>query len=111
MIERNRVWLAVKHFPLWLLVLNPVFFLMRLVAGAWAGVKGEGEAGQVQGIRAKIELVATLFRADLEAIGGLGKMWLKRTEWRKKRKLNDREVVALLGRYQLSLSELSKKLA
>jgi hypothetical protein len=38
-------------------------------------------------------------------------MWAKRNAWRRKRKLNDREVVALLGRYQLSLSELSKKLA
>jgi GT2 family glycosyltransferase len=111
LIERNRVWLAVKHFPFWLLVLNPVFFLMRLVAGAWAGARGEGEAGQVQGIRAKIELVLVLLRADLEAIGGLGKMWAKRNAWRRKRKLSDREVVALLGRYQLSLSELSKKLA
>ncbi len=111
LIERNRVWLAVKHFPLWLLVLNPVFFLMRLVAGALAGAKGEGEAGQVQGIRAKIELVATLLRADLEAIGGLGKMWAKRRAWRKKRKLSDREVVALLRQHQMRLSELSKKLA
>ena len=111
LIERNRVWLAVKHFPLWLLVLNPMFFLMRLSAGAWAGVKGEGEAGQVKGIRAKIELVATLLRADLEALGGLGKMWSKRKQWRKKRKLNDTEVVALLRRYQLTLPELSKKLA
>lgn len=111
LIERNRVWLAVKHFPLWLLVLNPVFFLLRLVAGAWAGARGQGEAGQVQGIRAKIELVATLLRADVEAMGGLWKMWSKRKAWRKKRKLNDREVFALIQRYKLSLSELSKKLA
>jgi GT2 family glycosyltransferase len=111
LIERNRVWLAVKHFPLWLLALNPLFFFLRLLAGAWAGLRGEGEAGQVQGIRAKIDLVLVLLRADLEAIGGLGKMWSKRAAWRGKRKLNDREVLALLWRYQLSLSELSKKLA
>jgi GT2 family glycosyltransferase len=111
LIERNRVWLAVKHFPLWLLALNPFFYVMRLVAGAVAGAQGEGEAGQVRGIRAKIELGLTLLKADLEAIAGLRKMWRKRTEWRKKRKLDDKQLVALLKQHQLSLSELSRKLA
>lgn len=111
LIERNRVWLAVKHFPLWLLILNPLFYLLRLIAGAAAGAAGQGEAGQVTGIRAKIELAFALLSADWEALRGIPKMWAKRRAWRVKRKLNDKEIVALLRRHQLTLAELSKNVA
>lgn len=111
LIERNRVWLAFLHFPWWLLVFNPLFFGLRLVAGALAGAAGEGEAGQVRGIRAKIELGLTLLKADVEAVGGLGRLWAKRRRWRKKRVLSDMDVFRLLWRYQMSLAELSRKLA
>src|SRR4051794_28035487 len=49
LIERNRVLLAVKHFPLSLLCLNPGYFLLRLGAGAWAAVRGKGEVGKFPG--------------------------------------------------------------
>lgn len=111
LIERNRIWLAVIHFPLWLLLLNPLFFALRLAAGLLAAISGKGEAGQVRGFRAKIELGLAILRADLDALLGLPKIWSKRKAWRTKRKLNDREVVALLIKYRLGLSELSKNLA
>jgi len=111
LIERNRVWLAAKHFPLWLLLLNPFFYALRLLAGLLAGISGSGESGQVEGIRAKIDLGLTLLRADIEAISGLAKMWRKRRAWRKLRKLDDSSLVALLQQHQLSLAELSNKLA
>ena len=111
LIERNRIWLAVIHFPLWLLLLNPFFYALRLAAGLLAALSGKGEAGQVQGFRAKIELGLTLLRADLEAVLGLARIWPKRKAWRAKRKLGDREIVALLIEYRLGLSELSKNLA
>jgi len=111
LIERNRVWLAAKHFPLWLLLLNPFFYALRLLAGLLAGISGSGESGQVEGIRAKIDLGLTLLRADIEAISGLAKMWRKRRAWRKLRKLDDSSLVALLKQHQLSLAELSNKLA
>ncbi len=111
LIERNRVWLAMLHFPWWLLLLNPLFYGMRLGAGLLAGIQGQGEAGQVRGIRAKIDLGLTLLRADLEAVLAVGKMWPKRKAWREKRLLGDRDVIALIRQHQLSLTELSKKLA
>ena len=111
LIERNRVWLAVIHFPLWLLLLNPFFYLLRLSAGIVAGLLGYGEAGQVQGFRAKIDLGIALLSADWEALKGIPKMWAKRRAWRAKRKLNDREVVSLMRRHHLTLAELSKNVA
>ncbi len=111
LIERNRLWLAALHFPLWLLLLNPVFYALRLGAGALAALRGQGEAGQVTGFQAKMELALTLLSADLEALRGLPAIWRKRRAWRARRTWSDREVFHLLRQHRLSLSELSRNLA
>src|SRR6185295_8132750 len=53
LIERNRVLLAVKHFPISLLWLNFGYFLLRLGAGGWAALKGKGEVGRFPGASGK----------------------------------------------------------
>ena len=111
LIERNRIWLATKHFPLWLLLLNPYFYLLRLIAGFLAALAGQGEAGQVLGFRAKLNLAIALLAADWEALRGIPNMWAKRRAWRTKRKWNDSQVFALLRKHRLSLTEISKNVA
>src|SRR4029077_18651180 len=43
LIERNRIWLAAKLFPWRVLVLNPIYFLLRVAAGAYAAATRGGE--------------------------------------------------------------------
>lgn len=111
LIERNRLWLAVIHFPLWLLLLNPFFYALRLLSGALAALSGQGEASQVSGLRAKISLAGTLLAADWDALRGLAPIWRKRRAWRARRSFSDLEVFRLLWQHRLSLSELSRNLA
>jgi GT2 family glycosyltransferase len=111
LIERNRIWLVWKHFPLGLVLLNPLYFLLRLLSGALAGAAGQGEAGRFTGFRAKIELVKALLRANWQAWQGLGVMWRKRQTLRRSRRLNDAELMALLRHYQISLAELNGQAA
>ncbi len=107
LIERNRLWLAVLHFPLWLLLLNPFYFAVRLLASFFASTRDRGEAAHYRGFRAKIELGLTLLRADFAAISGLTRMWSKRRAFRQRRKLDDRELMNILRRHAISLRELT----
>lgn len=111
LIERNRVWLAVLHFPWWLLVWNPLLFVFRLVASLFASMEGEGEAAHFRGLRAKMELGLALGKADWAAWRGLGRMWRKRQAIRRHRKWDDRAVFALLWQYRISLAELTRNRA
>lgn len=111
LIERNRVWLALLHFPLWLLLLNPFFFLLRLVASLFASIEGEGEAAHFRGLRAKMELGVALWKADWAALRGLGRMWRKRRKIRSRRKLDDSALFSLLLRYRMTLAELTRNRA
>jgi len=108
LIERNRLWLAILHFPLWLLLLNPAFFLLRLFASFFASLSGHGEAAHYTGIRAKLSLGLTLARANWAALGGLPRMWAKRKRFRARRRLDDRAIFALICRYRITLSELTR---
>jgi GT2 family glycosyltransferase len=109
LIERNRVLLAIKLFPGSLLWLNGVYYLARIAAGTWAGMRGAGEAGQFPGMRGKLRIATALVRGDLAALRMLPRMWKKRRQINAFRKLSPREVQGLLRRHRITLRELSQQ--
>jgi GT2 family glycosyltransferase len=109
LIERNRVLLAVKHFPWSLLWLNGVFYLARLAAGAWAALRGRGDTRHFPGLRGKLTLAATLLKADLAALRMAPAMLRKRHRLRPLRRLSSGEIRRLLWRYRITLRELQEQ--
>jgi hypothetical protein len=108
LIERNRVLLAVAHFPLPLLLQNPFWFAARLVGGLWAGLRGRGEAGKFVGVSEKIRLTGALLQGLAAGIAAMPSTWRKRRAFDSRRRLSGRELSALLRRYRISLRELSE---
>jgi GT2 family glycosyltransferase len=78
LVERNRVWVAVKSFPAWLLVYGVGWTLYRLFWQGWGALTRRGRAGAMAAERSKVEMAGILFRAYWEALCGLPKMWRKR---------------------------------
>lgn len=111
LIERNRVLLAVKHFPPDLLLLNPLFFALRAAAGAWAALRGRGEAGRIEGAGGKLKAFLAVLRGDLEALSLLPRTWRKRRALRPLRRLSNAEVRRLLLQHRIRLRELSERAA
>ena len=109
LIERNRILLAVKLFPLSLLWLNGVYWLARMGAGVWAGATGRGEAARFPGLGGKAKIAAALVRGNLSAMPLLPRMLSKRRQLRRFRKLTPSQVRRLLLQYRISLGELSKQ--
>jgi GT2 family glycosyltransferase len=101
LVERNRMWLATKLFPWRLLALNPVYCGLRWAANAWAAWQGRGEAGQAPPAR----LAVCALRATVQGLLGVPRMLRKRREIR--RRLSDRDFLALLRRFRISLRELA----
>lgn len=111
LIERNRVLLAAKLFPGSLLWKNPAYYLARLAAGAWAALRGRGEAGQFLTATEKLRLAAALLMADLEALTMLPRIWSKRRHLNRIRKLSPRQVEQLILSHRIRLKELSQQVA
>ncbi len=108
LIERNRVLLALKHFPWSLLWLNGFYYAARLAHGAWAGALGTSETARFKGMRGKMRLAGALLRGDLQALRLAPRILRKRREMRKLSKLTPRQVRALLLSHRISLSELTR---
>lgn len=109
LIERNRVLLAAKLFPWSLLWLNGGYYLARIAAGAWAAARSKGEVRRFPGMRGKLLLISSLIKADLMAIPLLPKMFRKRAQVEKIRKLTPKQVKQLLIRFRIPLVELTEQ--
>ena len=107
LIERNRVLLAVKLFPWSLLCLNGVYYLARILAGARAAARGEGETALYPGWRGKWAMATSLLKGDLQALPLLPAMLRKRRDVARFRKLSPRQVRMLVMSNRISLTELS----
>ncbi len=111
LIERNRILLAVKLFPFSLLWRNGFYFTQRLIAGAFAAWRGEGEAALFPGIQGKWTLLSTIVSGNLAALPIIPRMLAKRRAIEKIRKLSAGEVKALILGNQITLQELSTQAA
>jgi GT2 family glycosyltransferase len=109
LIERNRVLLAVKLFPWSLLWLNPLYYALRLGAGVWAAIIGQGEVGKYPGVRGKLQATAALVQGDWQALALLPRMLAKRRDVARIRKLSPREVRKLILEHRISLKELMRQ--
>jgi GT2 family glycosyltransferase len=109
LIERNRVLLAAKLFPWSLLWLNGLYYGLRLAAGAWAAVTGQGEVGKYPGIRGKLQAALALLKGDWQALPLLPRMLAKRRGVERIRKLSRREVRKLILAHRISLKQLMRQ--
>ncbi|OYW07502.1 MAG: hypothetical protein B7X34_10835, partial [Acidobacteriia bacterium 12-62-4] len=94
LIERNRILLAAKLFPWRLLVLNPYYFLRRLLAATGQ----PGDLAAFPGWRGKFVLAGAILRAGLAALWLLPRFLAKRREIRRIARIRGRELAAILRR-------------
>jgi GT2 family glycosyltransferase len=111
MIERNRVLLAARHFPLSLLWRNGYYYAMRIASGMRAATNREGETAMYPGPGGKLRVAWGLIAGDFGALLMLPRTLRKRLAARSARKLSSREVHSLILGNRISLQELSTKAA
>ena len=108
LIERNRVLLVVKLFPLNLLWANGAYLLARIAAGLWAALRNRGELRHYRGSSGKLTAAIALLRGTLSALPMVPSMLRKRKAFHPKYKLSPSQIRSLLLRYRIPLRELSE---
>jgi GT2 family glycosyltransferase len=107
LIERNRVLLALKLFPWSLLWLNPIYFAMRLAAGAAIAGRGAGDTAHFPGLAGKFAMARAIVRGDLAALRLAPRILRKRAAIDRIRKLSPAAVRRLILANRLSLREVA----
>jgi hypothetical protein len=107
LIERNRLLLALKLFPWSLLVLNPVYFAVRIAAGIAMAGRGAGDTAHFPGLRGKLAIAGALLRGDFQALRLAPRILRKRSQIRAIRRLGPAEVRRLILANRLPLREIA----
>jgi hypothetical protein len=105
LIERNRLLLALKLFPWSLLWLNPLYFAVRVIAGAAAAGRGSGDTTHFPGVGGKFRMAGALLAGDLAALALAPRMLRKRAQI--VRRLSPAGVRKLIFENRLGLREVA----
>jgi GT2 family glycosyltransferase len=107
LVERNRIWVAVKNFPISLILLGQFYTLWRYFYQAYGALRGRGAAGQFTSDFSKTELVKILLKVYLSIWKQLPLMLRKRKAIQQKKRIPNREVYRLIKRYGISAKEIA----
>ena len=109
LVERNRIWNAVRLLPLRLLFLSPLWTLLRYAVQGYAAASGRGMSSNFRRDYSRGALLGILARAYGNALVRLPEVWAQRRAIQSRRKLGAFAVYRLLRRYRLPLKELAFK--
>jgi GT2 family glycosyltransferase len=106
-IERNRLWVAAKNFPMSLLLLTPFWTLMRYAWHVVYLLQGRGTASRFTegGVW---ELARVVVRAHGSLVRNWSALWRKRRAIREGALLTPRQYAALLRRHAISPREIAR---
>ena len=106
LVERNYVWVAVKNFPLELLMLFPFFIFYRFILQFYAVLAKKGATSEFLEKFSFFDSVKTVSKACFDALKKLPEFIRKRRVIQRDKKIFRKEFYRLLKNYKLSFVEL-----
>jgi GT2 family glycosyltransferase len=107
LIERNRLFVALKVLPLPLLLASPLFTALRFAFHAYGAIFLVGSSGDFAAGISRGSLVMAIARAYWSALRYLPHMWRSRRRIRRAPHLNDRAFLSLLWKHRIALRALT----
>lgn len=108
-VERNRIWILIKYFPISMILVSPFYTFLRFFFQGYGALAKKGASGRFVSEYSRLKLFQILLRAYIEAIRGFPEMWSKRKEIKRITKVRKREFASWLKRFGISARELSLK--
>jgi GT2 family glycosyltransferase len=107
LVERNRLLLAIKNFPVSLLIQNPYWTLRRFAWHAYAAMRRRGSAARFVEAHGRRRLIVNLAWSYLSAVKLLPGALRRRHRIQRTKRLSNRQVAELLRRFQIDVRELA----
>jgi GT2 family glycosyltransferase len=108
-VERNRVLVLVRLFPVVAILLSPAYTAGRFVLQAWSAVSGRGAAGRLAREAGVLHLAAVVLRAYASAAREVPALLADRWRQRGKRRVSTGDFYRLLREFRLSARDAALK--
>ncbi|OGO27466.1 MAG: hypothetical protein A2W33_02080 [Chloroflexi bacterium RBG_16_52_11] len=109
LVERNRLWVAIKNLPLSMLLISPFYTLARYFTQFYGVISGKGAGGKAKEEYSVWSLFSSVVRAYYDGIKKLPVMFSKRKAVQSKRAVSVRDVKKWFSRYGISVTEIALK--
>ena len=107
LIERNRIWVAIKLFPLPLLCISPFFTALRFLFHAYGALFASGSSGQFAAQCSRRTLILMILKAYWSGIKQVPRMWRSRRQIGGFARLGSPAFTRLLWKHRISLRALT----
>jgi GT2 family glycosyltransferase len=109
LVERNRIWVLLKYYPLEMVLISPFWTLTRLFVHLYGALTGIGASGRFSEKYSVLQAVAILLKAWCSALSALPGMIGQRRAFSKLRRIGRRELYRLFCEYRISAYEIALK--
>ena len=108
-VERNRVWVLMKCFPLRWILLSPFYTIVRMIHHVTAALRGRGASGRFKEKGSTWGLFPIVLRAYRDAFARMPSVLAERRGNRHLRKVPARQFTEWLRRFRLTAREVAWK--
>ena len=109
LVERNRIWVAFKNFPLSILLLSPFYTFLRYFYQGIGVLTRRGASGRFGEESCPLLLIPIVLKSFLSGLAGLPWVLKKRREIQSKKRISDEECFRLFRKYGIKAKEIAFK--
>ncbi|MBF0117390.1 MAG: glycosyltransferase family 2 protein [Desulfobacterales bacterium] len=108
-VERNRLWILIKYFPIEYILISPYFTIKRLLFQLYGMATKQGAASKFASDNSFFSVMKIFFSSYLSSFKGISNIIKKRKIILRKRKISIGEFKMLLKEHRISCKEISLK--
>lgn len=109
LVERNRIWIVWKYFPLKMIILSFFYSFLRYILQGYGAVFKKGAAGRFASRYSTPKLISVVLKAYFSALIGLPRVVKERKGMRKLCRVPKSEIDRWFKDYRMSVFEISLK--
>jgi GT2 family glycosyltransferase len=109
LVERNRIWVLLKYYPIEMIVISPFVTLTRLLVHLYGALTGKGASGRFSEQNSALQAMAILLKAWYSALSALPGIIRQRRAFSPLRRIGRRELYRLFREYRISTYEIALK--
>lgn len=109
LVERNRIWVLLKYYPLEMILISPVMTGIRLLVHLYGALTGKGASGRFTEQGSLWQAVTVLAKAWYAALEAMPKIRSQRRAFFRLKRIGRSELYRLFCMFRMSVGEIALK--
>ncbi len=109
LVERNRIWIVMKYFPLRMMIVSLFYTLLRYVLQGYGALRKKGASSHLVRSESVFTILGIILKAYISALYKSGRMLRKRRQVMSIKKVTNREISQWFRVFGMGAKEIALK--